>query len=262
MLSRITTIAIVAVMALLLSGVAIAQIGVFESPQVEESPDATVAATTTLPDDDTADDDGVSDGAEPAMTRDAMPDDSDESGDDTTSTTMPDDDDDADSDETDTEDSDTTSTTMPDDDDDADSDETDAADSDTTSTTMPDDDDDADSDEADSDEADSDEADSDESDDQIIAPVLGESVEYQAAGAGFVWITFDGYYLTLDEIVLNDGWYVTKQDVTGDQIELEFHSCDTKVEFKAETDDGKVKLEVKSSPDNDDVYSKHDTRMH
>ncbi|NNJ47959.1 MAG: hypothetical protein HKP18_09025 [Acidimicrobiia bacterium] len=77
-----------------------------------------------------------------------------------------------------------------------------------------------------------------------------ESVEYAAADAGTVWITFDGYYLTFDNYVLNDGWYVTKQDVKSDQIQLEFHNTYTKVEFKAEVDNGQVKLEVKSSPDN------------
>lgn len=80
------------------------------------------------------------------------------------------------------------------------------------------------------------------------SPVSVEPVEHVAADAGSVWIGFDGYYLFLDELTVNDGWVVFKQDVSSDQVVVEFHSFDTKVEFKAQLDGWQVKLEVKSSP--------------
>lgn len=73
-------------------------------------------------------------------------------------------------------------------------------------------------------------------------------VEYAATDAGSVWIGFDGYCLMLDRVVLNDEWVVCKQDVSPDQVIVEFHSSDTKVEFKAQLDGSQVKLEAKSSP--------------
>ena len=95
----------------------------------------------------------------------------------------------------------------------------------------------------------------DDSDDDSVAPdypndrvVSVEPVEYVAADAGSVWIGFDGYYLFFDEVMVNEGWGVFKQDVSPDQVIVEFHSCDTKVEFKAQVDGSQVKLEVKSSP--------------
>jgi hypothetical protein len=67
---------------------------------------------------------------------------------------------------------------------------------------------------------------------------------YQAAQAGVVTVTLDGYYLDLGPVELNPGWFVKEQKGEGDKVEFEFHSCETKVEFKAEYDNGQIKFEV------------------
>ncbi|MBT8192324.1 MAG: hypothetical protein KJP22_02900, partial [Acidimicrobiia bacterium] len=186
MFSRIGTIAIVAVMALLLSGVAIAQIGVFETPEID--PPGSSATIDQAPN--------------------VMPA-SDSTSNDIPSTTAPDyDSKDVDVD-FDSDDSDSASDDYDFDSDDYDSDDYESDDYDT----------DDGSDDSDNDAYDSDDYDSDDKDESYLSvpgTVMTGSVEYAAADAGTVWITFDGYYLTFDNYVLNDGWYVTKQDVKSD----------------------------------------------
>lgn len=73
-----------------------------------------------------------------------------------------------------------------------------------------------------------------------------------AGAAGTVTYSFDGQTLTVDATSANDGWSVEVEAAAGGEIEVEFQSADTRVDFEAEIDDGGVTVEVEVRPLDDD----------
>lgn len=68
---------------------------------------------------------------------------------------------------------------------------------------------------------------------------------YQVGNAAEVSFTTDGTRITLGDVRPANGWTVTKQDKSSDDIEIDFRN-DTggTAEFQAELDDGQVKVEI------------------
>lgn len=73
-----------------------------------------------------------------------------------------------------------------------------------------------------------------------------EGGTYQVGSAAEVSFDADGSTVTLGDIRTNEGWTVTKQDESSDDIEIGFTNTGTgaSAEFEAEIDDGAVELEV------------------
>lgn len=69
---------------------------------------------------------------------------------------------------------------------------------------------------------------------------------YQVGSAGEVSFDSDESTVTLGELQPNEGWQVTKQDESSDDIEIDFTNSDTgaTAEFEAELDNGSVELEI------------------
>lgn len=73
-----------------------------------------------------------------------------------------------------------------------------------------------------------------------------EGGTYQVGDAGEVSFTVDDSTVTLVNVRTNNGWTVTKQDDSTDDIEIDFTNTGTgaSAEFEAEIDDGAVELEI------------------
>lgn len=73
-----------------------------------------------------------------------------------------------------------------------------------------------------------------------------ESGTYQVGDAAEVSFDTDGSTVSLGDVRTNDGWAVTKQDESTDDIEIDFRNDGTgaSAEFEAEVDGGQVGLEI------------------
>jgi hypothetical protein len=68
---------------------------------------------------------------------------------------------------------------------------------------------------------------------------------YKVGDAGEVRFRSSGGSLTLVSVQTNDGWKITKREVSSDDIEIDFRQGRAKAEFGAELDDsGRLSLEI------------------
>ncbi len=68
---------------------------------------------------------------------------------------------------------------------------------------------------------------------------------YDVDGIGTVTVERDANGLTLVAVVSVPGWTIEVKDATADEIEVEFRNGDQKVEFKAEIEDGQIRIEIR-----------------
>lgn len=71
-----------------------------------------------------------------------------------------------------------------------------------------------------------------------------EAGSYMVGDAAEVGFSSEGGTLTLDNVDARDGWRVTEQDESSDEIELEFARGNLTAEFEAELSDGQINLET------------------
>jgi hypothetical protein len=81
------------------------------------------------------------------------------------------------------------------------------------------------------------------SEEQDISQARGGT--YKVGDAGEVQFRSDGSSLTLVNVQANNGWKVTKRELSSDDIEIDFRQGRAKAEFGAELDDsGRLSLEI------------------